>query len=266
MKRLHVILLVALVALAAVFFLRPASKSTDTASDAPADTRREVRIGTEGAYAPFNYIDDKGELRGFDIEVVRAMCEAANFRCTFVAQDWDGLIPGLLTHKYDAIAASMSITEERRKAVAFTERYYRTPIRFITRKDSPLIISAEGLAEKTVGVQRATTSASYLRDTFGDSVNVRYYDTQENAYLDLKAGRVNAVLADAIQVWKWLQSEDGQNFEFRGENIHVDEGIGIAIRKGDDDLAAAFNQALETIRSNGTYDAVSSRYFPFSIY
>ena len=268
MKRLSVIVVVALVALGSFFLLRSgnSSEGSKTAAAQPDDLRREIRIGTEGAYPPFNFIDEKGQLNGFDIDVVKAMCEEAKFRCTFIAQDWDGLIPGLLTHKYDAIAASMSITEERRKTVSFTDRYYRTPIRFVTRKDSPLVISAEGLAGKTIAVQRATTSANYLRDTFGDSVSVRYYDTQENAYLDLTAGRVDAVLADAIQLWKWLQGPDGQNYDFRGETIYVDDGIGIAVRKGDTELADTFNTALKAIRANGTYDAISSRYFPFSIY
>jgi lysine-arginine-ornithine-binding protein len=267
MKRLSVIIVVALAALGAFFLLRSGGgdAANDTATHA-GDIRREIRIGTEGAYPPFNYIDEKGQLNGFDIDMVKAMCEEAKFRCTFVAQDWDGLIPGLLTHKYDAIAASMSITEERRKTVDFTNRYYRTPIRFVTRRDSLLVVSAEGMEGKTIGVQRATTSASYLRDTFGNAVSVRYYDTQENAYLDLTAGRIDAVLADAIQLWKWLQGADGQNYDFRGETIYVDDGIGIAIRKGDEELANAFNQALQGIRANGTYDAISNRYFPFSIY
>jgi lysine-arginine-ornithine-binding protein len=266
MKRLSVILVIGLAALGAVFLLRSGSGAQDAEANRSADTRREIRIGTEGAYPPFNYIDDKGQLNGFDIDVVKALCEEAKFRCTFVAQDWDGLIPGLLTHKYDAIAASMSITEERRKAVSFTDRYYRTPIRFVTRKDSPLVISAEGLQGKTIGVQRATTSASYLRKEFGDTVSVRYYDTQENAYLDLTTGRVDAVLADSIQLWKWLQGPDGQNYGFRGENIFVDEGIGIAVRKGDEELANTFNQALKSIQANGVYDSLSKNYFPFSIY
>lgn len=266
MKRLFVIVAVALVALSALFFLRSGGTGAAGEGAPTADTRREIRIGTEGAYHPFNYIDEKGELRGFDIDIVKALCDEAKFRCTFVAQDWDGLIPGLLTHKYDAIAASMSITDERRKTVSFSNRYYRTPIRFVTRRDSPLVISAEGLAGKTIGVQRATTSANYLRDTFGKAVSVRYYDTQENAYLDLTAGRIDAVLADAIQLWKWLQGADGQNYDFRGETIYVDDGIGIAVRKGDQELAGVFNTALEAIRTNGTYDEISRRYFPFSIY
>lgn len=264
-KRLTLILVAALAIVGAMFLLRPDS-SSQQAANAPLDTRREVRIGTEGAYPPFNYIDEKGELRGFDVDITKALCDEAKFRCTFVAQDWEGLIPGLLTHKYDAIAASMSITPERRKAVAFTNRYYRTPIRFVTRKDSPLILSVEGLQGKTIGVQRATTGANYLRETFGREVNVRYYDTLENTYLDLTAGRVDAIVADAIQLWKWLQSPEGQNFEFRGETITVDEGIGIATRKDDTDLVTAFNAALDRIRANGVYDEVSKRYFPFSIY
>lgn len=245
--------------------LKPAT-APQQANQAHPDPRRLVRVATEGAYPPFNATNEKGELVGFDVDVTKAMCEAANFRCVFVAQDWDGLIPGLLTRKYDVVAASMSITDERKQAVDFTNRYYRTPIRFITRRDSTLLIDPEALAGKKIGVQRATTSAGYLQRAFGDQIEVRYYDTQENAYLDLTAGRVDALLVDAIQAWKWLKSPEGQNFDFRGETIHVDDGIGLALRKSDNDLRDAFNAALEKIRADGTYQAISSRYFPFDIY
>jgi polar amino acid transport system substrate-binding protein len=227
---------------------------------------RVVRIGTEGAYPPFNYIDEKGELRGFDIEIAQALCAAAKLECVFVAQDWDGLIPGLLARRYDAIVASMSITEERKRAVAFTKRYYRTPIRFVAPKQQPLIITEEGLAGKVIGAQRATTSASYLEERFGNAITIKLYDTQENATLDLQAGRVDALLADALIVWDWINSPAGQSFEFRGETIYVDEGIGIALRKQDTALLQTLNTAIDTILNDGTYNQINARYFPFSIY
>src|ERR671919_862295 len=136
------------------------------ATGAHAQDKRKVKIGTEGAYPPFNSIDPSGELVGFDIDIAKALCSAADLECEFVVQDWDGIIPRLIAKKYDAIVASMSITDERRKVVDFTEKYYQTPAKFVAAKGSDFDISPEGLAGKAVGVQRATIHEDFLRGEF----------------------------------------------------------------------------------------------------
>ncbi len=231
----------------------------------PAKAADPLRIGTEGAYPPFNLVDANGELQGFDVDIAKALCAAMEVECTFVKQDWDGIIPALLAGKYDAIVASMSITEERRQAVDFTERYYTNKLRFIARKDMQLDISAAGLAGLDVGAQRATISGSFLEEHYPDA-NVRLYDTQENAYLDLAAGRLDAVLGDALVNYEWLNSEAGADFAFKGAPVFEGDLIAIALRKGNPDLVERFNAAIRQIRADGTYQEINARYFPFDIY
>ena len=236
-----------------------------------AQERKSVRIGTEGAYPPFNYIDAGGNLVGFDIDIAKALCEAAKVTCEFVVQDWDGIIPALLAKKYDAIVASMSITEERKQKVHFTKKYYTTPAKFVAAKDANIEVSKAGLQGKRVGVQRATVSENYLRDNYGDVVEVKSYATQEEANLDLIAGRVDLVIADSVVLLEGLlNTDDGKNFEFVGPDISDEkwfgEGIGIAIRKADDDLVELLNKAIDQIRADGTYQQINAKYFDFDLF
>lgn len=231
----------------------------------------KVRIGTEGAYPPFNFIDKKGHLQGFDIDIAKALCEAMGVECEFVTQDWDGIIPGLLAKKYDCIIASMSITEERKKKVDFTEKYYMTPARFVAKKGAGIEVSREGLQGKTVGVQRATVAENFLRDKFGDTVKVKSYATQDEVNMDLISGRIDLVIADSVVLLGGLlETEKGKDYEFVGPGFSdkkwFGEGIGIAVRKGQDDLCEMFNKAIKEIRANGTYQKINAKYFDFDVY
>lgn len=223
-----------------------------------------LRIGTEGAYPPFNQIDPSGELIGFDIDIAQALCDNMGVECVFVRQDWDGIIPGLLARKYDAIVASMSITEERQQAVDFTDPYYSNKLAYVAAEGSKL--DPAKLEGKVIGAQRATISASYLEDHPIEDADVKLYDTQENAYLDLASGRVDVILADRLVSYDWLQSEAGEDFAFLGEPIDIGDTIGIAVRKGDDELLARLNAALAEIIADGTYEELNAKYFPFPIY
>ena len=230
-----------------------------------------VRIGVEGAYPPFSYVDQNGNLKGFDIDIAEALCVAMKVECVLVTQDWDGIIPALLARKYDAIIASLSITEERKKKLDFTNKYYNTPVKFIAKKGAGVEISKEGLKGKSVGVQRATIHDKYLTDNYGDVVEIKRYGTQDEAYLDMSAGRVDLLLADSVALSDgFLKTEAGADFEFVGPDLTdvrwFGEGEGIALRKGDDELREMFNQAIATIRENGTYQAIQDKYFDFNIY
>jgi lysine-arginine-ornithine-binding protein len=240
------------------------------AGAAHAQDKRKVKIGTEGAYPPFNSIAADGQLVGFDIDIAKALCAAANFECEFVVQDWDGIIPGLIAKKYDAIIASMSITDQRKEVVDFTDKYYATPAKFVAAKGAGFDISPEGLAGMAVGVQRATVSENFARGAFPE-VDVRAYATQDEANADLVSGRLDLVLADAVVLLEgFLNTDAGKDFAFVGPDYfdpkYFGEGIGIAIRKGEDDLRTAFNQAIDKIRADGTYRAINQKYFDFDVY
>jgi arginine/ornithine transport system substrate-binding protein len=231
----------------------------------------KVRIGVEGAYPPFSSVAPDGQLVGFDIDIAKALCDQIKAECTLVPQDWDGIIPALLAKKYDAIIASMSITEERKQKVDFTKKYYQTPARFVAKKGSGIEISKAGLAGKKIGVQRATTHDSFLTDNFGDSVEVVRYSTQDEANLDLVAGRVDLLIADSVNLNEsLLKTDQGKNFEFVGP-AYSDEkwfglGAGIAIRKSDTDLRDKLNDAIDAIRANGVWDKIAAKYFDFDVY
>ncbi|GAB4068888.1 ABC transporter substrate-binding protein [Ancylobacter sonchi] len=249
-----------LFAAAAVFAL--------TAAAAQAQTKT-VRIGTEGAYPPFNSVDSSGQLVGFDIDVAKALCEKMKVECTFVAQDWDGIIPALLSKKFDAIVASMSITDERKEKVAFTVPYYQTPGSVIAPKDTKITdISPAGLKGKTVGTQSSTTAAVFLEEKYKDS-EIKLYPTQDEANADLAAGRLDAILADKFVLYEWLEkSSDGKCCKFIGADLKDvnPQGTGIAVRKEDNELREALNKAIQEIVADGTYKKINAKYFPFDIY
>jgi arginine/ornithine transport system substrate-binding protein len=223
---------------------------------------KKIRIGVEGAYPPFSKVTPDGKLVGFDIDLANALCEEMGAECTMVQQDWDGIIPGLLARKYDAIIASMAITEKRKKKVAFTDPYYNTPNKFARKKGSGIEINKASLKGKSVGVQRATIHADFVKAEFGDVVDLKLYATQEEAYLDAVAGGVDLLLADAVAMNEgFLKTDQGKNWEFVGPDYTGPGGAGIAIRKGDKDLVELFNNAIDAIMADGTYEKIKNKYF-----
>ncbi|MBW2296075.1 MAG: ABC transporter substrate-binding protein [Deltaproteobacteria bacterium] len=230
-----------------------------------------VRVGVEGAYPPFSFTTTDGNVEGFDIDIARALVKAMGADIKLVVQDWDGIIPALLAKKYDCIIASMSITEERKKKVAFSKKYYNTPAKFVAKKGTVKEFTKETLKGKAVGVQRATTHDSYLSDNYGKDVSIKRYATQDDAYLDIKAGRLDFLLADSVALFDgFLKNPEGKDFEFVGPDMTdvrwFGEGVGVAIRKGDQDLVELFNKAIVKIRADGTYKKIQDKYFDFNVY
>ncbi|WP_419659424.1 lysine arginine ornithine ABC transporter, periplasmic binding protein [Desulfosarcina variabilis str. Montpellier] len=232
---------------------------------------KTIRFATEGAYPPFNMLDSNGQLQGFDVDITNALCKQMGVECKLMIQDWDGLIPGLLAKKYDAIVASMSITEERKQKVDFTNKYYVSPARFVAKKGAGIDVSKKGLKGKVVGVQRATIHENFVRDNFGDSIQIKSYATQDEANMDLTAGRVDLVIADAtVLQGGFLDTDAGKGYAFIGPSFTdakwFGEGIGIAVRKGDGDLKEKLNKAIKDLRKSGVYQKINAKYFDFDLY
>ncbi len=260
-----------------------------TFATAEAKEWKEITIATEGAFAPWNFTDSSGKLDGFEIELAADLCKRMNVKCTVVPQAWDGIIPALQAGKYDAIMAGMSMTDKRKKVVAFSRYYAATPSLFIVLKDSPSAnfsttidritlddISSEEQAAldavgkefkgKVIGVQNATIQEKFLQQYLGDAIKIRGYDTQENLELDLQAGRIDAALG-AMSYWvSRVNSEKGQDMKMVGPGMTkgpFGEGVGVAVRQKDVDLAELFSNAIDAAIADGTLSKLAVKWFTF---
>ena len=224
----------------------------------------KYKVGIEGAYPPFNNKNASGQVVGFDYDIAMALCAKMKAECEVVTSDWDGIIPALNAKKYDFIVSSLSITDDRKQAVDFTDPYYSNKQQFVAKKGVDFKTDIESLKSKKLGTQRSTQAATWLEDNVGDDIAL--YDTQENAYLDLSSGRVDALLADKYAIYGWLKDDPaGKDYEFKGEPINEDDKVGIALRKGESELRSKLNLALKEIKEDGTYKKINDKYFPFSI-
>lgn len=248
------------------------------AINAHAKEWKNIRIGYEGAYPPFSSIQPDGTPVGFDVDIIHALCAQMHANCQLVQISWDGLIPALQAQKIDAIVASVAITAERKQKVAFTEKYYNSPRRLVVSKNSPIKdATTEDLKGKRVGVQRGTLADKYANAYWVPAgVQLVRYPTQDEVFLDLRSGRIDAALQDATEAYSaFLSKPEGTNFKFVGapitgttpeQKVLLGEGYGIPVRKSDDDLRIQLNQAIDAIRANGTYQAIEKKYFNFDIY
>ena len=239
-----------------------ANNTAETAEKkADATEGNVLRIGTEGAYAPFNYTNADGTLGGFDIEIANAICVDMQVTCEIVAQDWDGIIPGLKAGKYDAIVAAMSVTPERAQQVAFTDPYFSNALVFLAKKDSTFDpAKVTDINAHSIAAQRSTISSQWLENTY-PKADMKLYDTLSNAFLDLGAGRVDAMISDKLPAIEWLSSTSGNNYVLKGAEIDINDNFAIAVRPNDEALQAKINTSLSNIKANGTYDKINQKYF-----
>ncbi len=247
-----------------------------------------IRIGTEGAYPPWNNLNSAGELEGAEIDFGNEACERMGVTCEWVTQDWDGIIPALLQGKYDIIIAGMSITEERKEKVNFTTGYMTDGARFAVLKDSGLAdLNIAGMAKvnlnnaggkeqaaigqliaamdgKTVCVQSSTIHQNFLEKHMSGAVEVKLYQAVDDHNLDLAAGRCDAVLADVGSIIDFMESDGGVDVAFTGPTFSggvFGDGVGGAVRKEDNDILEMWNAAISEMSKDGTTAEITKRWF-----
>ena len=246
----------------------------------------KIKIGTEGAYPPWNGTNAAGELEGAEIDLALDLCKRMKAECKLVAQDWDGIIPALQNGKYDAIIAGMSITAERMEVINFSQGYANEPASFSVLKSSKLAALKAGgkvnmdaldsastalldslkstLKGSVVGVQGSTTHENFVKQVLGDSVTMKSYDTQENLELDLSIGRIDAALSDQGSMEKFMESDKGKEIAFIGPGLgggSFGGGVGVGLRKADTDLLKMFNKAIDEARADGSLAKHFSKWF-----
>lgn len=231
-----------------------------------------LRIGIEAAYPPFASKTADGAITGFDYDIGNALCEKMAVKCVWTEQQFDGLIPSLKVRKIDAILSSMSITADRLKSVDFSKKYYHTPGKLAMKAGTVINDPLVDLKGKRVGVQRASTYDRYATDNFAPAgIEVVRYGSQSEAFLDLTSGRLDATLADIVNIDEgFIKTDAGKGFALVGPDFtdskYFGNGAGIAVRKGDSATAEKLNAAIDAVRADGTYQKIQNKYFSFDIY
>jgi polar amino acid transport system substrate-binding protein len=260
--------------------LRPAVRADPMAVPGFWDPRRRperpdlsrisvIRFLTETDYPPFDYAGSDGNPAGFNVDLARMVCEEMKVACTVQMRRFDTLIDALNKNEGDAVIASMAANPQTRARVDFTDPYYRTPARFVSRKDRPAEdLRPDSLTGKTVAVVAGTAHEAYLKELFTE-VTLKPYATADAARFALKNGDVDLMFGDGIALAFWLNGTDSNNCcVFRGgpylESRFFGEGVGIAVRRGNDLLRQAFNWALFRLWEKGRFTDLWLRYFPVS--
>ncbi len=259
------------------FSIAAAALAASTVLMSASAQAENLRVGMECTYAPFNYRTAEGELTGYDVDVAKGVGEIIGADLEFVCQKWDGMIPALLANKFDLIVASMSITEKRKKKMDFSEPYRVSIGRFVGAKSKGHDLFDEAGAPKLdnfdgvkVGVERASTYWEWIQDKI-PGADVQIYDSNEAMFLDLRNGRVDAIITNPMKAYlKFLSQEDGSDYEFVSPALNEEEyfgiGVGIGLRQGNDELRDRLDAAVVQLAKDGSLERYALKYFPFSIH
>ena len=241
------------------------------AACATAAQAADLKVAIDPTYEPFTYKTPDGKPTGFDVDIANAVCAEIKRKCVFVEQVWDSMIPGLQARKYDVIVSSLSMTEERKRVIDFSDRYYKTPSAIVVKKGTAYTGPAS-LKGKRIGVLKGSTQEKWaLGELKPAGVNIIPYEAQDQVYLDINAGRLDGTVADKVEVHGgFLRKPEGKHYGYVGpdqyDTKYYGDGIGIGMRKGQKELKDQINQAIKTIRSNGTYNTIAKKYFDFDPY
>ncbi|MBF8008104.1 transporter substrate-binding domain-containing protein [Pseudomonas brenneri] len=226
-----------------------------------------ITIATDATFPPFESVDASGKLVGYDIELAEAVCKEAKLDCNIIAASWEGMFPGLISKKYDALMSSLTVTDARRKVMAFSDVYQLPTFRFVARKGANLTITPEGLKGKTIAVQTGTPVDAYITKNYPNSKITRYSGGSE-PYLELAAGRADVHMSYEAQItYSFLRKEEGKNFELVGPRLtgkdapEFGEGVAIAINKSNTQLLKRMNAGLAAVRDSGQLDRLDAKYF-----
>ena len=228
---------------------------------------RAIRFLTDDDYPPLNFAASDGSLSGFNVDLARAVCEELQVACTIQARRWDTLVESLVGGKGDAIAASVAMTFVAREAIDFTQPFYRTPARFVAKRDAPpSAATPKALAAKRIGVVEGEAHKAYLEMFFG-GLKIQSYPNRAALYDALRSGAVDAIFSDGLGEAIWLGgSSSGDCCAFFGgpftESRFFGEGVGFAVRREDSDLRRALDWALSRVAARGTFAEIHLKYFP----
>lgn len=254
------------------FKVLPLVVALAAAGSAFAAVPKNIKIGTDPTYAPFESKNASGELVGFDIDLAKELCKRIQTKCTFVESDFDALIPSLKAKKIDAIISSLSITEKRQEEIDFTDKLYAANARLIAKAGTTITPTLDSLKGKRVGVLQGSTQEAYANAMWQPKgIDVVAYANQDLIYADLSAGRIDVAFQDEVAGSEgFLKQPAGKGYVFAGPSVKDDKffgvGTGMGLRKDETDLKNALNKAFADMRKDGTYDKFAKKYFDFDVY
>lgn len=222
----------------------------------------EMTIGIMGTYAPYNFMGKDKQYTGFDVDIAKEIAKRMNVKAKFVAQDFSGLIPGLQKGKFDALVSQVTITDERKKAIDFSDPYITNEVKAIVKADNTSIKSVNDFKGKTIGVGLGTNDETYLRNDLMPKVGdfkINTYDDVITTLKDLDAGRIDATINN-VYALKPIVEENGYKIKAVGDPIKADKAA-VAVKKGSPQLVKAINKALEDMKNDGTYKKIFVKWF-----
>lgn len=227
----------------------------------------KITIATDATFPPFESVDASGKVVGYDVDLMYAVCKAAALNCNVISAPWDGMIPSLMSNKYNALISQLTVTDARRRVMAFSDIYSHPVFRFVAKKGGITDTSPAALKGKVIAVQTGTPMDTYVTKHYPDST-IKRYDGGSAPYLDLTAGRADIFMSYEAQIiYSFLKKPDGQDYQLVGPRLtgkdapEFGEGVAIAVNKKNTALVEKFNQGLAKIRADGELDALNKKYF-----